>query len=376
MNEILSYQIETWAEYGFCTLLMFLRMISRIRVRGLKGLDGDDYLIPVAFVILTVMSVAAVHVSTDGHNKVPGVGPESNPIRLTIVQEDPETAEHLARGSKFFLVGWLTYPGFVWTLKLCMMFLLKRLTKGLYMARFIKPMMALIVTCYVIIVIVVCTYCRPFHKYWQVYPDPGTKCYPDTSGLYVAVLTMNLITDTLIVIIPLPVIFQARMPILKKLGMMLLLSAGVFIMVAAILRVYMSFTSKSGAAPAFWACREATVACFVVNAPPLVPMFRKSFWQKGPIDSSSYSNSRSGPSGHIPLSDRANSRFRPTNGLDTYIGRDQTVIDVESSSTEHINRPDNAIRVKKDVVIDSTSWDGDERDMKAQAVQDKWQRSS
>lgn len=62
-----------------------------------------------------------------------------------------------------------------WAEKLCILFLLKRLTRGLWVERLVKPMMAIVITCYLIIVIIVTTYCIPFHNYWQIYPDPGSK---------------------------------------------------------------------------------------------------------------------------------------------------------------------------------------------------------
>lgn len=47
---MLNIIIETWVEYGLCVLILVTRMIVRIRIRGIKGLDGDDYLTPAAFV--------------------------------------------------------------------------------------------------------------------------------------------------------------------------------------------------------------------------------------------------------------------------------------------------------------------------------------
>lgn len=46
----MAYQIETWIEYAFCTTVMALRLFVRIRIRGRKGLDWDDYLMGLAFV--------------------------------------------------------------------------------------------------------------------------------------------------------------------------------------------------------------------------------------------------------------------------------------------------------------------------------------
>lgn len=118
------------------------------------------------------MANAAVGVASNGHNKVPN---QTGQDRYDLITNQPEVAAAYARGSQWFLVGWFTYPGFIWTLKLCMLFLLKRLTRDLWINKFIKPTMVLVLTCYIVGVIVICTYCRPFYKYWQIYPDPGGK---------------------------------------------------------------------------------------------------------------------------------------------------------------------------------------------------------
>lgn len=94
----------------------------------------------------------------------------------------------------------------------------------------------------------------------------------------------------------------------KKVAMICLLSAGVFVMIAAILRVAfvlkvghatntqsfrassqlkiptadISFSQSSDpATPAIWACRETLVAMCAVNAPLLLPLFNADFWNKG-----------------------------------------------------------------------------------------------
>ncbi|KAK7977069.1 hypothetical protein PG988_004559 [Apiospora saccharicola] len=134
--EIKSFVIEQWAEYGAITLILCSRLAVRIRVQGFRRLEGDDYLSVLAFVIITVMSFAAQGVAENGHNRwvhrapTPWVAfftrskkrvqsnradrvPPNEASRLQIVIETPEVAESLAVGSKWFLVGWFTYPGFV-----------------------------------------------------------------------------------------------------------------------------------------------------------------------------------------------------------------------------------------------------------------------
>ena len=48
--ETKSFVIEQWAEYGAITLIHWSRLAVRIRVQGVRRLDGDDYLSILAFV--------------------------------------------------------------------------------------------------------------------------------------------------------------------------------------------------------------------------------------------------------------------------------------------------------------------------------------
>ncbi|KAK8076969.1 hypothetical protein PG996_003139 [Apiospora saccharicola] len=427
--EIKSFVIEQWAEYGAIALILCSRLAVRIGVQGFRRLDGDDYLSVLAFVIITVMSFAAQGVAVNGHNRwvhrapTPWVAfftrskkrvqsnradrvPPNEAARLQIVTETPEVAESLAVGSKWFLVGWFTYPGFVWTEKLCILFLLKRLTRGLWVERLVKPMMAIVITCYLIIVVIVTTYRIPFHKIWQIYPDPGTRCHPDTPGLYMAVLVMNCLTDLGIAAIPIPVsdfpmtdffaslLRHARMHWAKKVGIAVILCASVFTMIAAVMRVYFSMTGKVGAAHAFWACRECLVSCFVVNAPIFVAVFRSSFWRPNGNSYGSYFGSsgkgrRAGvggdgaggygqvPAGHTELEDRKHGRnkYRHPHEMDTWLAHDRTIVDYEAtSSTERIHQPQEGghssvdehqkIHVKRDIQIRHLSSDGDESQLR------------
>jgi Na+/H+ antiporter NhaD/arsenite permease-like protein len=52
-------------------------------------------------------------------------------------------------------------------------------------------------------------------------------------------LIMNLVTDMCIMAIPAPVVIPIKTSLWKRIGLLLLFSAGIFIMIAAILRVTM-----------------------------------------------------------------------------------------------------------------------------------------
>lgn len=48
--------------------------------------------------------------------------------------------------------------------------------------------------------------CQPFHKFWQINPDPGDVCQPTRSKVYVFICFIpNVVTDIYLSTIPLPV---------------------------------------------------------------------------------------------------------------------------------------------------------------------------
>lgn len=103
--------------------------------------------------------------------------------------------------------------------------------------------------------------CRPFNKYWQIYPDPGSELYPSTSShcedvayradysTYKDVCqpaisnsivwvygSLNITTDLYLISIPLPMLWKSSLKPLKKVGLVILFSGGLFIIVCALIR--------------------------------------------------------------------------------------------------------------------------------------------
>lgn len=64
-------------------------------------------------------------------------------------------------------------------------------------------------------------------------------CQPQSRLNMIPPLVMNLVTDACIMAIPVPVVLLVRTTFWKRAGLIFLFSAGIFIMVAAILRVTM-----------------------------------------------------------------------------------------------------------------------------------------
>ena len=80
-------------------------------------------------------------------------------------------------------------------------------------------------------------------------------------------LILNIVTDLCIMAIPAPVIFPVKTTIWRKISLVIIFSAGFFIMIAAILRVSMVLVQGNGSTAAIWSCREDFVAICVGQAP-------------------------------------------------------------------------------------------------------------
>ena len=106
------------------------------------------------------------------------VGGTGDTSHLTQEQREAFTPEEAAlrqKGTKWFMVGWFTYIGLIWTLKLNMLFLYRRVVSVVWVKVFIVPTMILVGVTGLSIWIMFASACRPFHKLWQILPDPGSK---------------------------------------------------------------------------------------------------------------------------------------------------------------------------------------------------------
>ena len=61
---------------------------------------------------------------------------------------------------------------------------------------------------------------------------------PQSPAFLITVLVLNLVTDLIIILIPIPIIWPLKISLARKLGLLLMFCAGIFVMIAAILRVY------------------------------------------------------------------------------------------------------------------------------------------
>ena len=101
----------------------------------------------------------------------------------------------------------------IWIAKFTITEFLKRLTSHVWKSsyeiglRFIRWF--LIVT-FAGVVIATLAECQPFNHYWQVRPDPGSKCRQGMAQLY-TMGAADITTDLLIVGFPIPIVYKSNM---------------------------------------------------------------------------------------------------------------------------------------------------------------------
>ncbi|OCK85403.1 hypothetical protein K432DRAFT_318302 [Lepidopterella palustris CBS 459.81] len=123
--------------------------------------------------------------------------------------------------------------------------------------------------------------CRPLRMNWDP-TTPGGKCGNENAA-FAAVGVVDLITDTVILVLPIPMVLRLQIPQANKIGLICIFGAGLLTMVIGILRVVavlnVDFTDFTYAARTahIYSVVEIGVAIIVACSPTLRPLFDKIF---------------------------------------------------------------------------------------------------
>lgn len=78
--------------------------------------------------------------------------------------------------------------------------------------------------------------CQPFSHYWQVLPDPGGQCRQGYANLLTNGIC-NVLTDLLLVILPIPIILSSHMSLTRKVQLVLLFSTSLLVVLVTLYRL-------------------------------------------------------------------------------------------------------------------------------------------
>ncbi|KAF3907433.1 hypothetical protein ABW21_db0206700 [Orbilia brochopaga] len=134
--------------------------------------------------------------------------------------------------------------------------------------------LAALVTTWLAALIVIFVECRPFTKYWQITPDPG-QCVQGNAWLITYEIG-NLITDLMLLALPFPLLFMARVPWKKRIRLFAVFSLGFFLVATCIIRMTQGlmhdhFQSQRS----MWASIEVLIATVVACGPSMYCTLRR-----------------------------------------------------------------------------------------------------
>lgn len=127
-------------------------------------------------------------------------------------------------------------------------------------------------------------------RYTYIYIDKCTL----TVANYVVVAAINVVTDMGILSIPLPLIWTVKIPLYRKIVLGLLLSSGLFVITAALLRCILSLQNiRVINNSTIWGIRETFVSLIAISIPAIKPLFNKTRWLGSSRDKNSANKSTS-----------------------------------------------------------------------------------
>ncbi|KAJ5220365.1 hypothetical protein N7468_009569 [Penicillium chermesinum] len=361
----MSVNVEAWVLLSLALAFIIVRIIVRWNLVGISQFQLDDYLMPVAGAVFTAEVVAAYLVVADYSGLTNSY--MSTEERASL---DPSSHEFSMRvaGSKIQVIGWSLYVASLWLIKFCLAIFYSRLTTGLQnLPTRVRGAYILLGVTWLAAQLSLLLSCQPFHRFWQVNPDPGNICQPTKSPVYVYVCVIfDIITDLYLLLIPLPLLWAVKINIKRKIPLIALFSGATFVMVATLIRavVIVSAGPDGAVSGSKWACREGFVSIIVSNLPIIQPLIRKLFSKIGL--SQLFSSSGKPNTQSYPLSSRGFQTITSKSGTDTKKGKSNagavtgTLISAWGSD-EHIlnDSPPTSkdITVVSETVVQSEPWD-------------------
>ncbi|KFA79701.1 hypothetical protein S40288_10134 [Stachybotrys chartarum IBT 40288] len=321
-----SLATESWTWYGLTWVVVVVRMISRVILQGsVKKLQVDDALMAFAMVCDTVIMVTINIIATTNSNLID----PNDKTELT-----PDNIREREYGSKMVLVAEQMQILTIWAVKVCLLIMYNRLTMSLRQNIAVKVVAAYVALGFVVMeVLYLGVWCRPFHQYWAVPPD-NIQCSAATNHL-ITNTVLNISSDIMIILIPIPVFLQSRIALKKKLVLCSVFAMGSFTILCAILNKYYSFTQPFGVEWTAWYIRESSTAIITANLPLTWTLFRRLFSLHSFVGSSKDRNTTTSQfrsTGHSQ-----NLRSGALSGIRSVVRPEPAQID-RSDSQEEINR--------------------------------------
>ncbi|KAI0119522.1 hypothetical protein F4814DRAFT_439070 [Daldinia grandis] len=262
--------IEGYVEYALGMTLFIIRLLGRILLVGIRGLYWDDAFTVVAIAVWTADLVILHYIGIYGSS----VGQTyESALALSNTQ-----VESFRVGDKLTFASWVCYICLIWSMKGVVLFYYDRLTMNLWQNKLAKWIRWCTLITFIIAILFQFTLCTPIEFVWQVKPYPSDKCVFRKEN-YILYPILSIISDFGIMAIPLPLLWQVKIPTYRKLILAIFFGSGIFIIAATLLRTVYSLRSLLDLlVTTQWATREYVVTAFAVSAPAIKPLFSRRLW--------------------------------------------------------------------------------------------------
>ncbi|KAF1345409.1 hypothetical protein BDV97DRAFT_47480 [Delphinella strobiligena] len=266
---MLSLVVESWTWWSFVILVTICRIVSRtIHFGSIRKLQVDDWLMLCTLAFYTTL-IVTINIVADADTNLFPAGFDVGDLTAT-------DKSRRIFGSKLVLVVEQSQIMTVWGVKACILIMYARLTVGRTENVAIKCLAAYVAFGLVFMEIFYFgVWCRPFHNYWAV-PTPNKQCNTAINHL-ITNAVFNVSSDTILLIIALPMFIRSRLPARKKIALICVFGLGVFVILCAILNKYYSFTDPFGSEWTFWYVRESSTALLTANLPFMWSLIRRIF---------------------------------------------------------------------------------------------------
>ncbi|KAL8290812.1 hypothetical protein RB597_008859 [Gaeumannomyces tritici] len=265
---------ELWAWFCIGTVIMILRFVVRLRMVGAAGLAGDDYFMVLTFAFHGALVTMALLIYQYGTNVDLG--------QAEIDRLSEDEILQLGEGSKYLQVSWYLYTCFLWCIKACALSFYRRLTFCLWQNTWVfKALCWFTFLSFFAVILVISLSCLPYDNNFLVRHLPPPECRFQKQNL-VAVVVLNVLTDSAILVLPVPVLRDLRLPWFKKLAIGLLICSGFFVIAAAAVRLAATLDAAPSAVTIVrWGVRECEIGLLALSAPVLRPLFSRKLWCGG-----------------------------------------------------------------------------------------------
>ncbi|KAH8686394.1 hypothetical protein BGZ61DRAFT_533936 [Ilyonectria robusta] len=272
----MSFTTEAFTLLGVGIAFIILRWIVRINAVGFRGLQADDFLMVLVVLSYSIETIQGYNVGALAHGLANNT---MSDVERTLLDPNSDEYRWRVEGSKTQVRSWSAYACVLWCLKAAMCTVYMRLTDGLdgYRTRIYVGYFLIFIT-WVTVICCILFACRPFEKNWQINPNPGNVCQPAVSKVNLfTMVTLNGGTDLYLLIIPMPMLWAARMPLRRKLALTAVFSGGIFVTMAGVWRcvLILKHPIRGAEESGSWACRESFVAIITTNFPIVFPPLQR-----------------------------------------------------------------------------------------------------